>query len=71
MVLTMRELWGDGNVPIEQKKEACVIADRCAVYLHPRLASTQVSADIHGTLSGISTDELRAELKALIAEIGS
>ena len=70
MVLTMREMWGDGTLPLERKKEACAIAEKCAPYLHPRLASTQVTADINSTIKGASTEELRAELKSILAEIG-
>ena len=70
MVLTMREMWGDGTIPLDQKKEACAIAEKCAPYLHPRLASTQVTADINSTIKGASTEELRAELKSILAEIG-
>jgi hypothetical protein len=71
MVLTMRELWGDGSVPIETKKEACSIAEKCAAYLHPRLAATQVTADITGTIKGASMDDLKSELKAILAEIAA
>lgn len=70
MVLTMREMWGDGSQPLDVKKEACAIAEKCAPYLHPRLASTQVTADINGSIKGASTEELRAELKSILAEIG-
>ena len=71
MVLTMREMWGDGNKPMDEKLQACAIAEKCAPYLHPRLASTQVTADVNASIKGASTEELRAELKAIIAEIGS
>lgn len=71
MVLTMREMWGDGNEPIERKKEACAIAEKCAVYLHPRLAATQVTADITGTIKGASMEDLKSELKAVLAEISA
>lgn len=69
MVLTMREMWGDGSISLDQKKEACVIAEKCAPYLHPRLASTQVKADINQSLNNASIDDLKAEIKALLADL--
>ena len=71
MVQTMRDIWKDGEISMEEKIQACGIAEKCAPYLHPRLASTQVTADVNASIKGASTEELRAELKAIIAEIGS
>jgi hypothetical protein len=71
MVQTMRDIWQDGEISMEEKIQACAIAEKCAPYLHPRLASTQVTADVNASIKGASTEELRAELKAIIAEIGS
>jgi hypothetical protein len=70
MVSTMRDIWKDGEITMDEKIQACSIAEKCAPYLHPRLASTQVTADISGTIKGASTEELRAELKSILAEIG-
>jgi hypothetical protein len=71
MVLTMREIWGDGQKAIDTKLQACAIAEKCAPYLHPRLASTEVKGDLNATIKGASTEDLRAELKSIIAEIGA
>jgi len=71
MVLTMREIWGDGQQAIDTKLQACAIAEKCAPYLHPRLASTEVKGDLNTTIKGASTEDLRAELKSIIAEIGA
>lgn len=70
MVSTMRDIWQDGDISMDEKIQACAIAEKCAPYLHPRLASTQVTADISSTIKSASTEELRAELKSILAEIG-
>lgn len=67
----MRELWGAGDKDIDEKLKACAIAEKCAPYLHPRLASTEVKGDLNTTIKGASTEDLRAELKSIIAEIGA
>lgn len=52
MAATMRHLWGqavddEGKIVDEDKaKEACQLADRCAPYMHPRLAAIDGTADI-------------------------
>ena len=53
MMATMRALWAeaadkDGNVKnMEKAKDACAIADRCAPYMHTRLAATTVDANVN------------------------
>lgn len=52
MAATMRHLWEQatdesGKIIDEEKaKEACQLADRCAPYMHPRLAAIDGTADI-------------------------
>ena len=52
MAATMRHLWGQatneaGEIIDDAKaKEACQLADRCAPYMHPRLAAIDGTADI-------------------------
>ena len=52
MAATMRALWDDAVdetgkvINMEAAKDACAIADRCAPYMHPRLASTQIDGHL-------------------------
>ena len=53
MTATMRALWAEAAddegkvIDMEKAKDACAIADRCAPYMHPRLAATTVDANVN------------------------
>ena len=52
MASTMRALWAEATdetgrvIDMEKAKDACVIADRCAKFMHPTLASVAVAGNV-------------------------
>lgn len=54
MASTMRALWAEATdetgkvIDMDKAKDACIIADRCAKFMHPTLASVQafVAGDV-------------------------
>lgn len=76
MIDTMREIWSVAlGIPeqadrIRKKIEACAIAEKVAPYIHPKLASTDISVRRVNDIRDLSDKELEA-LLASAARIAS
>lgn len=69
MLTRMRELWADGQAPVEDQREAVALAKDAAPYVHPRLSAIDARVT-HRDLRDMGEDELLSELALLREQAG-